>query len=87
MKVVTLFVLPKGIEPLSKEPESFILSIELQELMAFCISANSFAAVAMLAYIYSAARNGIAAPESNILSIELRRHLCGKAQNKPIPIF
>ncbi len=26
-------------------------------------------------------------PESNILSIELRRHLCGKAQNKPIPIF
>lgn len=72
MKVVTLFVLPKGIEPLSKEPESFILSIELQELMAFCISANSFAAVAMLAYIYSAARNGIAAPESEILSIELR---------------
>ena len=32
LKVVTLFVLPKGIEPLSKEPESFILSIELQEL-------------------------------------------------------
>lgn len=74
MKVVTLNVLPKGIEPLSKEPESFILSIELQELTEFYVSANSFAAFAMLAYICKAARNGIAAPESKILSIELRRH-------------
>lgn len=71
MKVVTLNVLPKGIEPLSKEPESFILSIELQELTVIYVSANSFAALAMLAYICSAARNGIAAPESVILSIEL----------------
>ena len=68
MKVVTLNVLPKGIEPLSKEPESFILSIELQELTVLCVSTNSFAALAMLAYICRAARNGIAAPEAAILS-------------------
>lgn len=36
-------VLPKGIEPLSLEPESSILSIELQELTLFLTLANSFA--------------------------------------------
>ena len=32
--VFCIFVIPAGIEPTSKEPESFILSIKLRDLMA-----------------------------------------------------
>lgn len=36
-----VLVIPTGLEPISKEPESFILSIELGDLPFFCEDKNS----------------------------------------------